>query len=261
MEKHLKFTTLLCLFVIITAWTWESPWKVKKYAGYKLYYQNSDQENVKEYNAFFKKGKQKVKDFFNTPFKTNFSIYVHPNRASLDSTWQKDWKMPQFKSQCWMVASGVSHKLDIISPKRWDKIACEHIYAQKQKTQRLITHEMFHVFHGQFNKSPDFSNVQGIDWFIEGFATYASGQCDQQRLMRVKQALSKNEVPTKLDKFWKGKLKYGLSGSVVMYLDQRFGRKKLKELLQYNTKEEVLKSLNITEDNLLKEWKAFMQRH
>ena len=165
--------------------------------------------------------------------------------------------MPDFKSECWMVAGGVASKLDLISPKNWDKEACEHVYADSSKTQNLITHELFHVYHGQLNPSPDFSETCDIDWFVEGFATFASGQCDSLRIADVKNAIAENNIPDSLSKFWSGKLRYGLSGSVVMFLDAKYGRKKLLELLKFNRKAELLAALGISEDELLKEWKGF----
>lgn len=75
-----------------------------------------------------------------------------------------------------------------------------NIFIQKQKkTQQLITHELVHVYHGQLNASPDFSNVEGIDWFVEGLATYASGQCDSLRISEIKKAISGNKIPNGLD--------------------------------------------------------------
>jgi hypothetical protein len=183
---------------------------------------------------------------------------VHLNRHSLDSAWQKDWNMPTFKSECWMVASGVASKLDMISPKMWDKESCEHKYEDSQKTQQLITHELVHVYHGQLNASPDFSNIEGLDWFVEGLATYASGQCDSVRIAEVKKAILENNLPKTLDSFWSGKLKYGLSGSVVMYIDKHYGRVKLKELLSFNKKADLFSALNTTAPELLDGWKIYM---
>jgi len=157
-----------------------------------------------------------------------------------------------------MVASGVASKLDMISPKLWDKEACEHKYAEKIKTQQLITHELVHVYHGQLNVSPDFSNVEGIDWFVEGLATYASGQLDSARIAEVKKAIAENKVPETLDKFWTGKLKYGLSGSVIKYIDYSYDRKLLRGLMRLNKKSEVLSALKTTEAELLKNWKEYM---
>jgi hypothetical protein len=158
-----------------------------------------------------------------------------------------------------MVASGIATKLDMISPKAWDKDACEHIYANKIKTQQLITHELVHVYHGQLNISPDFSDAEGIDWFVEGLATYASGQCDSLRIAEVRKAISKSTIPNTLDSFWTGNLKYSLSGSVVMFIDSKYGRSKLKELLPLNKKSEILRSLNTTENILLNEWIIYLR--
>lgn len=116
-----------------------------------------------------------------------------------------------------------------------------------------------HVYHGQLNVSPDFSNVDGIDWFVEGLATYASGQCNKTRIAEIKKAISDNTIPASLDNFWTGKIKYGLSGSVVMFIDHRYGRTTLKELLPLSKKSEILALLKTTEQELLSDWKNYIQ--
>ena len=158
-----------------------------------------------------------------------------------------------------MVASGVATKLDMISPKLWDNQSCEHIYSETIKTQQLITHELVHIYQGQLNISPDFSAAEGIDWFVEGLATYASGQCDSSVINRVKKAISENKIPKSLDDFWTGNLRYGLSGTVVKYIDYKYGREKLKELLPFNKKSAILLALKTSETDLLVEWKKYIQ--
>ncbi|MBV6480055.1 MAG: hypothetical protein HGGPFJEG_02869 [Ignavibacteria bacterium] len=257
MKKQTLFLLLTVLLsTILFGWTnVEDKWIVEKQNGYSLYYTTLDKQDIVEYKAYFVAGKKTVEDFFQNSFKNDFSIYIHPSRSSLDSAWQKDWNMPDFKSQCWMVASGVSNKLDIISPKKWDSLACEHSYSDSIKTLRLITHELVHVYHGQQNKSPDFSDVTGIDWFVEGLAVYASGQCDSVRISEVKKAISENRIPETLDKFWTGNLKYGLSGTVVLYLDKKFGREQIISLLNFNNIEELLNTLNTTEFEIMNGWR------
>ncbi len=252
---------LQLLFSLTTFLSWktiDNNWIVEKHASYNLYYTFIDNKNKDDYNRLVEKGMSDVRSFFGSSFNKTFNVFIHPNRHSLDSSWQKDWKMPDFKSECWMVASGVSTKLDVISPEVWDKEACEHIYTNFIKTQQLITHELVHVYHGQINISPDFSNMEGIDWFVEGLATYASGQCDSERITEIKIAISNKNIPKTLDSFWTGNLKYGLSGSVVMYIDHKYGRAHLKKLLPFNKKSEILSSLNTSEDVLLKGWIEFM---
>ncbi len=247
--------------ILLTGWIFlPVDWTKEKHKNYDLFYQKVDEVNKPDYVTFIDNGIHSVKDFFSDPYKNRFDIYIHPNRRSLDSQWRKDWNMPDFRSECWMVASGVANKLDIISPKIWDTGSCEHSYANKTETQQIITHELFHVYHGQFNASPDFSNVDTLDWFVEGLATYASGQCTAQRIAEVKSLVITDKASKALINFWKGKLRYGLSGSLVMYIDSIYGRQKLKELLQYNKNSAVLASLNITEEELLKGWKKYVEK-
>ena len=234
-------------------------WQKLSYKRFDFYYTQNDKQSTKEYSQLISTGIQTVENFFNAPFQKKFDVFIHPDRKSLDSTWSKDWNEPDFKSECWMVASGVAKRIDIISPKQWDTESCEHHYKEKMQTQRLITHELFHVFHGQLNTSNDFSNVENIDWFVEGLATYASGQLDSAKIEEVIKSINDKTVPSTLDKFWTGNAKYPLSGSVVMFIDKKYGRQKLKELLPYNKKEEILKALDTGEKNLLSEWKIYME--
>lgn len=230
-------------------------WRSKSLKYYTVFYTQADENHISEYNAYFETGLEQVLTFFNAASINHFEIYIHPSRQSLDSTWQQNWNEPQFKSECWMAASGVAHRLDMLSPAKWKDEACEHDAKDKLKTQQLITHELVHVFHGQHNKSPDFSNTEGIDWFVEGLAVYASGQCDSIRIAQVKNALANNETPVLLDRFWSGKYKYGLSGTMVMMIDKYYGRNMLSSLLSFSTKTEMLSALKTTEKEIMARWK------
>ncbi|MFT3794606.1 hypothetical protein [Flavobacterium sp.] len=255
-----KLTLAILLLATATSWNTIAPkWRIDRNENFILFYTDSDADQKSAHKKLIVDGIIAVNQFFDSGFKKQFKVYVHPSRHSLDSTWRKDWKMPDFKSECWMVASGVATKLDWLSPKVWDQHACEHVYADTQKTQQLITHELVHVFHGQRNASPDFSQTEGIDWFVEGLATYASGQCDANRLSEVKKALQENKIPNSLDDFWSGKIKYGLSGSMVMYIERKYGREKLIGLLPYSKKSEILAALHTSEAELLADWKRFIQ--
>ncbi len=255
--RFMLLMTILAVFIS----SWNNPgstWLVKDYGHYTLMYTSADQSNVDNYNNLLENGFRSAEAFFKSSFKNKFTIIIHPGRHSLDSTWQVDWKMPEFKSECWMVASGMATKLDMISPALWEKEACEHNYSNKESTQQLVTHELVHVYHGQANKSPDFTNVEGIDWFVEGLATFASGQFDSKRIDMVKEAIRSGKVPTCLDDFWTGKLKYGLAGSMVMFIENKYGWPKFKELLPFTKKSEILSLLQITEPDLLKEWESYI---
>lgn len=257
MKCTVIFSSLLCLFLSAN-FTAAADWQTIEGEHFNLYFQETSRAELADYQPIFEKAAATVEQFFGQPFGQKFLIYLHPDRASLDAQWQRDWQMPDFKSECWMVASGVATKLDLIAPKKWSSEACEHTWADHTAVQKLTAHEMVHVFHGQLNASPDFSDVSGLDWFVEGLAVYASGQCDSARLAPVKMALQSGKAPAALDDFWKGKLKYGLSGSVVMYLDQRFGREKLLALLPFNRKADVLAALGISEEALLAGWREFL---
>jgi len=262
-NKRISFLFLSIFFPLILSAgnPPDQDWIKQQQAAYDFYLTDSDQVSVDAYSGMIDLGIESVTGFFGNVFSSRFDVYVHPDRASLDFTWQQDWGMPQFTSSCWMVASGVGEKLDLLSPRTWSAQACEHSTEDMVATQKLITHELIHVFHGQLNASPDFSDITGLDWFLEGLATYASGQCDPIRMEAVKSAMEQNEVPDNLDQFWTGNIRYGLSGSMVMFIDHRYGREKVTSLLGLNRKADLLEALNTSESQLLEQWRHFMRQY
>jgi len=228
-------------------------WTDETHQGYDLHYTLADSSIAIDVIPLIDSALTRIRMFFGDE-PSQFGVVIYPDRRSLDSAWQKDWSMPGFRSECWMVASGVSDRLDILSPRVWKLEACEHDADDRDQTAQLIIHELVHVFHGQHNRSPDFSEVEGIDWFIKGLAVYASGQFDSSRLAAVRRSFADGEVPGNLDDFWKGKNRYGFSGSMVEYIDKRFGREQLLKLIPFTRKDELLGLLDISEEELIDGW-------
>jgi hypothetical protein len=157
-----------------------------------------------------------------------------------------------------MIASGVAHRLDILSPNAWTKEACEHNAKDSMEVRKVIWHELTHVFHGQHNPDHTFSYIEKLDWLVEGVATFVSGQLDEKRLQRIRKMLSENKTPSSLDDFWKGHEKYGLSGSIVAFIDKKYGRENLFELLKLTSKQNVLRALRLLEEQLINDWRNFL---
>ncbi|MBL0154057.1 MAG: hypothetical protein IPP93_11410 [Chitinophagaceae bacterium] len=233
-------------------------WLQSRESGFDFYYKQADAAQSRQYAGMINTGMQSVHGFFGKNYLQPFDVYLHPDRASLDSCWQHDWQMPSFKSECWMVASGVAKRIDWLSPRRWSAEACEHNPADTISMQQVVTHELVHVFHGQMNASPDFSNTQNMDWFVEGLATFASGQCDEGKIQQVADAIRTGNIPDSLSKFWTGKLRYALSGSMVKYIDAHYGRKFIISLLALNNNHDVLQVLGVSEKTLLADWKEYI---
>jgi hypothetical protein len=198
--------------------------------------------------------KSRIETFFGMGFRYKFFVRIHGSRSSFENQLAEDWHEPGFKSECWMVAAGSAPGMDLLSPATWDTAACEHKSTDTATVRKLIQHELVHVYHGQWNKSPDFSETSGLDWFVEGLATYVSGQLDSSRRKQVLDLIRQGKVPVSLDQFWTGNARYGLSGAMTEYIDRTYGRQLFLELLPLTTKDEVLDKLNIKEDHLIKDF-------
>jgi len=157
-----------------------------------------------------------------------------------------------------MVASGIANSLSILSPRVWMEEACEHDPADSAHLGELITHEMVHVYHGQLSPRPDFAGMDDIGWFVEGLATYVSGQLEGSHRYRDRQAIDSGAAPDNLEDAWSGNYRYGVCGSLVKFIDVTYGRDMIKSLLPAVTEEEILTKLKSTESELLGRWREYV---
>lgn len=216
-----------------------------------------DENLVPAMGRYVAAGKAVVEDFFHQPFSGEISVEVHPNRDALDRHWREAWGISGFASECWMVASGDAH-LDLLSPNAWKEDACEHDPADETELQRLITHELVHVFHTQAHPSFDAEAMEAIGWFVEGVAVLASGQADTARTARAREAVTTSQTPQSLATAWSGPYRYAVSGTLVRYVDETFGRATVTRLLSVTSQDELLRELELSESELLRRWREFV---
>ena len=214
----------------------------------------ADAAAVEQVRADAVAGAARVESFFGAKFPRPFELIVAPDRAAFDAALPAEWGIAP--TQCWMVACGVAEHLWILSPSVWREQACEHDPADAEHVRGIVAHELVHVFHGQANPSGDFSAVEGLDWFVEGLAVYASGQLEARHMLSASDALKAGAAPEHLADAWKGKYRYGVSGSIVRCLDRRVGRAVINKMLAATTQAEALSLAGMSEDELLSVWRA-----
>jgi hypothetical protein len=195
-----------------------------------------------------------VEAFFGAPFPQPFTVVVHPDRASFDASFPPEWGIE--RTECWMVATGIASGVQLLSPRTWADEACEHDPRDDRHVGELLAHELTHVYHAQHNPSPDFVDVTGLDWFVEGLATLVAGQLTAERLAAAHAALAAGQGPRGLDDAWSGPHRYGFSGSLVAVLDDELGRGRLSELLSATSRDELLTLAETCEAELLDRWRA-----
>ena len=202
------------------------------------------------------KGQRNVEAFFHLRFPEAVHLTVAANRADFNKAFPVAWGMSQ--TECWMVGVGVADFLVLLSPSAWKLEACEHDPKDSGEIQHIITHELVHVFHGQHNPTRDFTGADDIGWFVEGLAVLASGELDRQRLSKTADAVKAGDVPKSLGDAWSGPNRYGRAGSIVQYLDVKYGRQMLVALLPVVKQTDLLARLGISEDQLLLAWKTWL---
>ena len=232
-------------------------WIKNKHYAYSLQYSEQDKPIIHQIENNLQKGISEIKIFFGKEFPSTIDVYIFPDRDALNEQWRKDWNMPDFNSECWMVASGVAKRLDILSPRRWKQEACEHNGNDSNEVQQIITHELTHVYHALFCANHTFDGMDDYAWLIEGVATYVSGQLTDAKIQSVRENFAAGKSPEVLTDFWKGKVRYQQAGSLIKYIDEKYGREKLFALLKLTSLNEMLQTLGTTEKELIAGWKDF----
>jgi hypothetical protein len=245
-----------CIFSLVSfGQVGHSNWLKKEHSLFDLYYKTHDLPVLGKIEQDAESGITSVTSFFNDSFRHRFDFYLFPERQELTEQWRKDWGMPEFNAQCWMVASGVAKRLDILSPLAWQDDACEHNPNDSIEIKQIIIHELVHVFHAQHNPRPGFAEMESLDWLVEGLATYASGQLSQTRLNNIVMRVRDGEIPASLSVLWQASDKYGMAGSFVKFIDLHFGRQKLIGLLPLNELSAILQYLGTSEQVLIELWR------
>jgi hypothetical protein len=219
----------------------------------------SDQNVTIVLDACLRAAQARVESFFGHPFKQSFHAEIFPSRSKFDEYFKQRWQLP--KTERWMVALGVADKLAILTPRVWPTEATEHDPKDPTHIQELVAHELVHVYHGQHNPSRDFEGMDDLGWFVEGLAVYVSGQLEHGHQKDARKAISTGKAPRPLAKAWSGPYRYGVSGSMVQFIDNRYGRDMLWQLLPETKPERVLNRLKFSENDFLQAWRDCVMKN
>ena len=105
---HFLFVLLISGSIASTTNEDSTRWNKIVKEQYTLYYTDIDRDKIEGLDKNLQSGLKYSGDFFQHSFSTKFDVHIFPDRALLDKQWQKEWGDPTFKSQCWMIASGVA---------------------------------------------------------------------------------------------------------------------------------------------------------
>jgi hypothetical protein len=216
-----------------------------------------DHELTERFTIYSREGATRVETFFDAPFPRPVRVRVFPSRAALDDHFREAWGMDQ-PSECWMVGGAEEEALVLLSPRVWREEACDHDPDDDAHIRDLVAHELVHVYHMQWSPSHEFDGVEGLDWFVEGLATYVSSQYERFHVARAREALASGSAPKRLADAWTGPYRYGVSSSLVAYVASRIGRAGMMRLLSATNLEEVLAEVGMGEDELLAAWMAWV---
>jgi hypothetical protein len=130
-----------------------------------------------------------------------------------------------------------------------------------QHVLNIAVHEFAHVYHGQLNPTRDFTGAEGIGWFVEGLAVVVAGQLNRDRYSNPVDAIHEGAVPDRLQNAWSGQHHYAVAGSITDYIDKKYGRNVLYDLMSVATEADFLDKLGASEQQLLDDWRAWVLKN
>jgi hypothetical protein len=198
-----------------------------------------------------------IEQFFGGRFRGPVEVTLARDRAEFDGAIPATWGLTP--TQCWMVGVGVADRLVLMAPDAWGTYACDHRPGDKAEARAILHHELVHVYHGQHNPSDQFAGMDDAGWFVEGLAVYASGDVTR-RLPETQAAVAAGEGPSALASAWSGKHRYGVSGSMIQFIDENHGRDLLVSLLSATSNAEIMARLGTTETRFLHDWTEWLRR-
>ncbi len=200
-------------------------------------------------------GRRNAAAFFARDVLRDFVVQVVPDRAALDTLWRRLFGNPGFSSECWMIAAGNASGVSMLSPGAWATQSCGHDGADAVHRRGVVFHEVVHVHHAQTNAAYQ----QLAPWLVEGLAVYASGQHDVVQQAYVRELLRRGDGPSSLAAVSVSGDLYPVGGSLLAFVDARYGRDRLRETEGVSSDAELLTRLGTTEASFLAEWRAFVR--
>ncbi|WP_100642510.1 hypothetical protein [Alteromonas facilis] len=236
----------------------DKPWVAQANEPMNIMYKAVDTGLVVEFQKTLNLAAQHVETYFQRPFAAPLEVHLMPDRAALDAHWRKAFGMPWFISTCWMVGTGAANDLSILSPRIWAEEDCGHDPTNEVEIFKLLVHELTHSYHDQANPSDDIGIYEDIGWFIEGLAVHVSNQLEGDQLASPAEAIIEGMHPKKLEAAWSGKYRYGISGSMVEYIETVWGKDVVRQLLEFTTEEDILSTLQVSEQAFIGGWKEYV---
>ncbi|MBX7131523.1 MAG: hypothetical protein K1X67_02480 [Fimbriimonadaceae bacterium] len=203
------------------------------------------------------RGTALVENAMGAPFPHRFPVELAAHRRDFDRVTAAYWKMPP--SEKWMVGAGASNVLILLSPDAWRKEAVEHDASSEKELDQIIAHELTHVYHGQVCPRRDFDGMDDMGWFVEGLAVVVSGQLEMKYLGVARRAVESGRGPQSLAAAWSGPHRYGVAGSMVKYLGEKWGRLVRDKAMRCTSTAQVLRLLGVSEAEFLAGWRGWLK--
>jgi hypothetical protein len=230
-------------------------WRYLTANGVKLGYTTADSGEAPSLLAAAVRGRAMIEAFAGVSLGDVVLTHIHPSRATLEPDWQQTFGTPPGGFQCWMIANANRSTVMMLSPRVWASDSCGQPRGDSVAARSVLAHEMMHTLHRRTYPDSLFRGMNQSGWLYEGIAVYSSGQMAERYDSQVAGAVAAGE-PATLASVLTTERGYAVAGSIVRYIDRKYGRAVLTDLMRRQGNPDILTRLGVTEAALLAEWRA-----
>lgn len=233
-------------------------YSVARFPKARILFSANDAAYVEETYAHFSNGLEVAAAYFGPgellPF---FTVYLAPEREEYDFLVSHLTTVPTGKGR---LGQPQGSELYLLSPGAYSRDALAVYLGPDGKYDKVfyhdvIAHEVVHMMEEYF--SPCGAMAVLPKWWQEGLAVYLSGQYEKDVSLRkyMLADFSKGGVPAIGD--LRGGSSYVWGWSIVQFIEKRFGKEKIREIVRNSMTIDVEKSLGMEPARFEQEWRDF----
>lgn len=225
----------------------------------RVVFSEKDRNIVSETRKNAVAGIDAVLKYFSLRFKFPLiNIFIAPGRKEYDFFVAHLTPVPTSKGR---IGQPQAVDLYLLSPNAYKRDA-DHVYLKpggiynKAMYGRFIVHEMVHMAEEYI--SPRGAMDARPRWWSEGLAVYLSGQYRESGIQDLmKKALAGNHIPS-IDEL-SGPNAYIWGWTVIKYIETRFGKSKIRHVLERTNNFNLSKILGVNSKNFEQKWRKFVE--
>ena len=144
------------------------------------------------------------------------------------------------RPECWLIAAAWATELDLLSPRAWSPRRLRPRCRQPTHIRNVLAHEVVHVLHGQLGQHANLASLGTRSGSPKDSRSTSRACSTWTTPAPCRPGSTRVSLRARWPRCGTTRANYPLSGSIVRYIDRRFGRAALRSLLDARSTATIL---------------------